>query len=157
MPRRSSISIRDATPDDLEAIIALLAQLHPDYPADRSTAGEILATMLRQPGRSVLVAQASEEVIGTADLLIVANLTHHSRPWAIVENLVVDETARGTGVGRALIEEVVSRADQAGCYMIQLLSLKHRTEAHAFYERNGFEPVAYGLRRYLRGYVATGP
>ena len=39
--------------------------------------------------------------------------------------------------------------------MIQLVSLKHRTAAHTFYGRNGFQPVAHGLRRYLNGYLPT--
>jgi GNAT superfamily N-acetyltransferase len=73
----------------------------------------------------VLVAQAGAGVIATAGLLLVPNLTHHARPWAIVENLVVDETARGQRAGRALIDEIVARAERAGCYMIQLLSLNH--------------------------------
>jgi hypothetical protein len=41
--------------------------------------------------------------------------------------------------------------------MVQLVSLKHRSEAHSFYNQIGFEPVCEGFRRYLNGFVATRP
>ncbi len=118
-------------------------------------ARSVLEAMLSQDGRLVLVAETDGRVSGTADLIISANLTHDASPWAIVENFVVDEQSRRRGLGRSLIDDAVRRAEEAGCYMIQLVPLKHRTHAHAFYARNGFQPVAEGLRRYLNGYVPT--
>lgn len=67
----------------------------------------------------------------------------------IVENVVVDTGARRQGVGQALMDDVLRRARDASCYKIQLLSRKGRSEAHAFYERLGFEASAEGFRRYL--------
>jgi GNAT superfamily N-acetyltransferase len=107
-----------------------------------------MPVILRTPGRTVLVADDGTRLIGTADVLIVPNLTHGGRPWAIVENVVVDWHAQGTGVGTALLTEALRLARDAGCYMLQLLSLNHRTEAHAFYQRLGLEPVAAGFRLY---------
>lgn len=151
-----AIRTRPATLDDLDALVTLLGQLHPDFPTDHGRAYGVLASMLDQPGRTVLVAQAGGTIVGTADLLIVPNLTHDASPWAIVENFVVDQRSRRRGVGRALLVDIFTQADDAGCYMIQLVSLNHRTDAHAFYQRHGFEPLAEGLRKYLNGYYATG-
>jgi GNAT superfamily N-acetyltransferase len=147
--RPGRISVRAATPGDIHPLIGLLSQLHPEHPANSRTARHVLEAVLQQHGRPALLAQADEEVITTADLLLVPNLTHRARPWAIVENLVVDEAARGQGAGRALIDEIVARAERARCYMIQLLSLNHRTAASAFYRHHGFQPVAQGFRCYL--------
>jgi hypothetical protein len=55
----------------------------------------LLRDILGMPGRSLLVAEVDDTVVGTIDLLIVPNVTHGGRPWAIVENLIVDEAARG--------------------------------------------------------------
>jgi ribosomal protein S18 acetylase RimI-like enzyme len=157
MDDASGISVRPANADDLDALVRLLRQLHSDFPTDRDKAEGVLAEMLRQEGRTVLVAVSGAEVVGTADLLLVANLTHAASPWAIVENVVVDRAIRRGGIGRALMTEVLDRATQAGCYMVQLVSLKHRSAAHAFYDQIGFEPVAEGFRRYLNGFVASRP
>jgi GNAT superfamily N-acetyltransferase len=97
------------------------------------------------------VAELEGAVVGTADLLVVPNLTHRGDPWAIVENVVVATAARRRGVGRALLSHAVELARRAGCYKLQLLSMKHRTEAHAFYRSLGIEPVAEGFRIYFDG------
>ena len=143
--------------DDLDAVVKLLGQLHSNFPTDSEKAEGVFAGMLRQGGRTVLVAVSGAEVVGTADLLLVTNLTHAASPWAIVENVVVDSAVRRGGVGRALMAEVLDRATQAGCYMVQLVSLKHRTDAHRFYNGIGFEPMCEGFRRYLNGFVPSGP
>lgn len=145
----SEIEIREARKDDAPALVALLEQLHPRYPGEPRQAARLLTEILHIPRRSLLVATISGTVVGTVDLLIVPNITHGGRPWAIIENLVVDEAARETGVGRALVAEAVSRANHDGCYMLQLLSLLHRHDAHAFYRRLGFTDVAAGFRLYL--------
>jgi GNAT superfamily N-acetyltransferase len=147
--RPDAIAIRTATVGDVDDIARLVAQLHPDHPSDPSRNGEIFREMLRREARHLLVATEAGRVVGTADLLIVDNLSHGGSPWGITENVVVDEGVRSRGVGRALMLEVQQRARAAGCYMIQLVSLKHRRDAHAFYQRVGFDPVAEGFRHYL--------
>ena len=106
-------------------------------------------SILGQDGHFVLVAEVAGEIVGTADLLIVVNLTHELRPWAIVEHLVVATHARRRGIGRALLADAVARAEAAGCYKVQLLSRKERSDAHRFYEAVGFERAADGFRRYF--------
>ncbi len=110
---------------------------------------------MRQSGRTLLVAVDADTVVGTADLMVVPNLTHGGHPWAIVENVVVDEAARGAGVGRAVMTEALRRASAAGCYMVQLVSLRHRRAAHAFYRELGFVAVAEGFRSYFPGFAPT--
>ena len=87
--------------------------------------------------------------MGTADVLIVQNLTHGGASWAIIENVVVDSACQRQGVGSALIDEIVRRCSDAGCYKMQLLSNKQRAQAHDFYRSVGFEAVAEGFRRFL--------
>jgi GNAT superfamily N-acetyltransferase len=163
--------VRVARQGDLEAVLGLLEDLRWDRqsaaPASgalmgasgggpaRAEAGRTWESILAQEGRFVLVAELAGEIVGTADLLIVQNLTHDLRPWAIVEHVVVADrtrsgaSARRRGVGRALLAEAVARAQAAGCYKVQLLSRKDRSDAHRFYRAVGFEPTAEGFRRYL--------
>jgi len=101
------------------------------------------------PGCELLVAEEQGEVIGTAMLVIVPNLSHNALPWAVVENVVVDSGYRRKGIGKLLMDEITARAKEAECYKVQLLSNKSRSEAHQFYLSLGYEASAEGFRLYL--------
>jgi GNAT superfamily N-acetyltransferase len=150
------LDVRRARPADGEALVRLLSQLHPAYRPDPEAAGEVIEAASQDPCRALLVATVDDQTVGTADLVMVPNMTHGGRPWAVVENVVIDEPWRGRGIGRALMDEIDVLTRAAGCYMVQLLSLDHRHDAHAFYASIGFAPVARGFRRYLDGFAPTG-
>jgi GNAT superfamily N-acetyltransferase len=107
------------------------------------------------PGRVLLVAVIDGDVVGTADLVILPNLSHGCRPYAVVENVVVDASSRSRGIGAALFGEIERRTAEAGCYKVELVSLNHRRRAHAFYERIGYSAVGRGFRRYGDGFAPT--
>jgi len=153
---RGPLTIREARPDDLEPLLDLLEELRdgatPGVSWDRAP-GERTAAVFHQVladgRRRFFVAEEGGELVGTADVVIVPNLTHAARPVAFVENVVVTSGRRGNGIGQALMEEVLRAAEEAGCYKVQFLSNKGRTRAHSFYTRLGFEPSSEGFRRYL--------
>ncbi len=89
-------------------------------------------------GQSVLVAEDDGRITGALVLAIIENITHKGTPYAIIENVVVDEAARGQRHGEALMEYAIAEARRAGCYKVSLTSNKRRGEAHRFYERLGF-------------------
>ena len=141
--------IRDAVEDDLEALLALYAQLSPENAATTVEAARPgLRAMLADEGIRLLVVEAEGRVVGTATVVTVPNLTHGGQPWAQVENVVVHEAVRGTGVGRLLMDECVRLAWEAGCYKVQLQSADHREGAHRFYEGLGFAASSVGFRLY---------
>jgi ribosomal protein S18 acetylase RimI-like enzyme len=141
-----AIDVRPATTGDLAAVRTLLAHLQ-DRPGDVAWSSATWGRILGDPNRTVLVAEdRGEFAVGTADVLIVPNLTHDGTPWALVENVVVDPQWRRRGVGRALLKHAVRVADDAGCYKVQLTSSNHRDGAHRFYERLGFTATSTGFR-----------
>lgn len=145
--------MRPARAADLHALLTLYAELADSptraTPIDDPAAPQALADVLADPARHLVVAVLDELIVGTADLLIAKNLTHGARPWGIVENVVVASVSRREGVGRALFEHLLHLAVEADCYKLQLLSGKHRVEAHGFYRAIGFESVAEGFKLYL--------
>jgi len=144
------VSIRTATEADLPRLIELMAQLHPDEPEVEDPSrvehyARVLARMTSQ-GQSVLVAEDDGRIAGALVLAIIENITHKGTPYAIIENMIVDEAARGRRLGAALIEQAIAEARRAGCYKVSLTSNKRRTEAHRFYKRLGFVQTHEGFR-----------
>ncbi len=144
------MSVRRATEADLPRLIELMAQLHSDEPEAEDPSrvedyARVLARMTAQ-GQRVLVAEDDGRIAGALVLAIVENITHKGTPYAIIENVIVDEAARGKRHGEALIEQAVEEARQAGCYKVSLTSNKRRSEAHRFYERLGFAQTHEAFR-----------
>ena len=149
-------TIRLATEGDIPRILELYRQLaittsQAEQRQNRSLddCQRVFAEIGTFPGHELLVAEEDGLVVGTMVLLVVPNISHEARPWAIVENMVVDGKYRRKGIGRLLMEYALARARQAGCYKVQLLSNKKRYEAHQFYQALGFETSAYGFRLYF--------
>lgn len=138
------MTIRLATEADLPRIVELLAQLSPDDPAREDVVSplpynyHLVFREMSQGKQQLLVAEVRKRVVGTLALVIVPNLSHRGTPYAIIENVVVDEKARSRGIGEALIRRAIEEARKAGCYKVSLTSNKQRKDAHRFYERLGF-------------------
>jgi len=136
--------IRLATESDLPRVVELLAQLSPDDPAREDLSSPLpynYHLVFRegvQARQQLLVAESRGKIVGTLVLVVVPNLSHKGTPYAIIENVVVDEKHRSKGIGEALITRAIDEARRAGCYKVSLTSNKRRTEAHRFYERLGF-------------------
>jgi GNAT superfamily N-acetyltransferase len=149
----TGLVIRTALPDDLPHVLYLLDQLREgmgsDTPPEQAEPGriaEVWRTIIGDPRRLFLVTELDGVVVGTADVSIIPNVTHGARPSAFAERVVVNARHRGRGIGGALMEDVIARAESAGCYKVAFLSNKKRERAHAFYRRLGFEPTSEGFR-----------
>jgi GNAT superfamily N-acetyltransferase len=62
----------------------------------------------------------------------------HDEPFGLLEDVHVDESHRGEGVGTALVREIVSVAKKSGCYKLIATSRSSRPRVHDLYERLGF-------------------
>ena len=63
-----------------------------------------------------------------------------------IDDLVVSETERSTGVGKALLDHVKAEARALGRTEVHLDSGMLRQDAHRFYDREGFERLGYHFR-----------
>ena len=66
-----------------------------------------------------------------------------------IDDICVDETARGQGVGRALYEYILDYARTKGCYNVTLNVWNCNPGAMAFYEKLGLTPYRVGMERIL--------
>jgi GNAT superfamily N-acetyltransferase len=135
-------AVRDARPEDAEAMSRLCEQL--GYPAQAGAIPQRLVRLQRDPNVRALVADAGEGPVGLATVHI-RHTINHEAPIAQLTLLVVDESQRSRGVGRALVEEAERWAHAQGCHRIVVTTALQRTGAHAFYERIGYRHTG---RRY---------
>jgi GNAT superfamily N-acetyltransferase len=127
--------LRLATPADASALVPLFAQL--GYPNDAITIERGLIS--RGDLSRVLVAQREERIIGFISIEIVDHIL--SGEVAEIAALVVDETERGNGTGAELVRAAETWAHERGFRQIRVRSNVIRTDAHRFYEREGYAPV----------------
>lgn len=116
----------------LADVLRLLPQLTTTAPP--LTAAHF-ADIVATPGTSVMVARQGGRVVGTLTLVIFSVPTG-VRAW--IEDVVVDEAARGSGLGEALVRAAIERATVAGARTLELTSRPDRTVANRLYQRLGF-------------------
>jgi GNAT superfamily N-acetyltransferase len=130
---------REAGPDDFEDILRLYRQLQPEDPVLRDGSdAAAFAQIVESPGRHLFVLEIEGVVVATTYLNIIPNLTRSASPYAVIENVVVDETARGTGLGKQIMAGTLRAAWDAGCYKAMLLTGSRKSATHAFYRACGF-------------------
>jgi ribosomal protein S18 acetylase RimI-like enzyme len=136
------VSVRVAGPEDADAVAGLLIEFRdwmgygtPPDETVRATVGKLL----EDPGTVYLLAGDQ----GLAQLRFrLSAWTGAEDCW--LEDLFVSESARGTGLGRALIAECIAHARARGCVRIELDVQADNAPALALYERNGFSTTPKG-------------
>jgi ribosomal protein S18 acetylase RimI-like enzyme len=97
-----------------------------------------LDELLAQPGVELLAAVDDGQLLGMLTLVV---YRIPSGVKARIEAVVVDESARGRGVGEALTREAIGRAVAAGAQRVELTSRPAREAANRLYPRLGFERI----------------
>jgi len=86
--------------------------------------------------------------IARAYLYVMTNDLHDA-PFGLLEDVFVAESERGSGLGTALVNEVIAAAREAGCYKLVATSRASRPKVHELYERLGFENYGIEFRMNL--------
>jgi ribosomal protein S18 acetylase RimI-like enzyme len=98
---------------------------------------------------SLLIARDGQKIVGSLTL-VVFPIPTGARAW--IEDVVVDSTARGKGVGEALNREALRIAMERGAVTVDLTSRPSREAANRLYQRIGFEKRDTNVYRYdLKG------
>jgi predicted GNAT family N-acyltransferase len=134
---------REAGPDDFDDILRLYRQLQPEDPIlDDGSDAAAFWQILGSPGLHLFVLEDNGAVVATTYLNVIPNITRSASPYAVIENVVVEETVRGTGLGRQIMASTLRAAWDAGCYKAMLLTGSRQAATHAFYQACGFSPDA---------------
>lgn len=153
--RAGSLTLRDAVPDDLDALMALLA----DDPisaargdvadaADRNRYDAALRAIVDDPSNALVVAvDDSGRVAATFQLTRIPGMSRRGSTRLLVEAVKVRGDLRSSGIGSAMMRWVTDVAAPAlGSTLVQLTSDRERVDAHRFYERLGFVGSHVGFK-----------
>jgi len=133
--RTGTIEITEATVVD-DDLVGAMARLVPQLsnsgsPPDAEALEAIVAS-----DSSVLLIAVSERVIVGALTLVLFRIPTGLRAW--IEDVIVDEAARGRGIGEVLNQAAIERARAAGARTVDLTSRPSREAANRLYQRLGF-------------------
>lgn len=123
-----------ADPELFGSMARLVPQLSTS--ADPLTAYE-LEGIIESPATTLFVARdPGHDIVGALTLAVFRAPTG-VRAW--IEDVVVDESVRGAGIGSALVEAAITEARRAEARTVDLTSRPDRTDANRLYQRLGFE------------------
>jgi ribosomal protein S18 acetylase RimI-like enzyme len=125
--------VREVSPELGLRLRELIAQLSSSA---RAPMEDELESIVASPATRLLVARDEDgTVLGTLTLAVF-RIPTGVRAW--IEDVVVDEAARGRGVGRALTQRALDLARAEGARTVDLTSRPTRAAANALYTRMGF-------------------
>jgi GNAT superfamily N-acetyltransferase len=99
-------------------------------------------------GARMLVVAEHENVVGVALWRLVENTYEGQRLY--IDDLVTDESQRGKGIGKLLVQQLEKRARDIGCDVLVLDSGVQRAAAHKFYFREGMYVASFSFRKSLK-------
>ena len=128
-------AVTEATPELHAALALLLPQLNPTLPPPDM---ERLQHLVADPDVTLLVARDGDQIVGTTTVIV------YTTPFWIkarLDEVVVDQSARGKGVGEELVKAALDLARKRGAQIAELQSGRGpaREAAHRLYERLGFQ------------------
>ena len=133
--------IREALARDLDAMVDLLKQLfaiEDEFAIDEQKQRHGCAALMADHGRSVfLVAEANRSVVGMCSVQITIS-TAEGGMSALVEDMIVDASWRGKGIGSSLLEAAGKWAGDRHCLRMQLLADNRNSPAINFYRSAGW-------------------
>lgn len=136
--------IRPASAADADSLFALVEQLADTYTVERAAFESAFADAVGHPETNVLLVaeRLDGRVVGYA-LMTVARLIYTRDDAAQIQELIVDEEARGSGVGSQLVYAVEDICRSRGISQLAVAS----SRAPAFYDRLDYRSTADFLKK----------
>ncbi len=141
----TGLVVDEATAVDDE-LVAAFADLVPQLSSSAPPGREELAEIVASDASILFVARdGTGSVVGSLTLVLFRVPTG-VRAW--IEDVVVDERVRGSGIGESLVRAALSRARSVGARSVDLTSRPSREAANRLYLRLGFEPRETNVYRW---------
>lgn len=131
--------IRETRTSDLDDLLELYTQLHDNNtPVIDNSLKQLWDNILADENHHIIVGLVNERIISSCVLIVVPNLTHNQRSYALIENVVTHVDYRNNGYATQLLEYAKKIATNENCYKIMLLTGSKKESTLRFYEKSGY-------------------
>tara|TARA_B100001013_G_C24401921_1_gene360408 strand:+ start:96 stop:575 length:480 start_codon:yes stop_codon:yes gene_type:complete len=138
------LNVRELHSDDLQnGFLTTLDALRPTSHADLENITAVFERLQQNPDVIVAVAEIEGQIIGTGTLHLLRKFLYGGSISAQIEDVAVVPEEQHAGIGRAVIDFLLSFAQSAGCYKTMLHC---DDEVMPFYRKFGFHPTTNGMR-----------
>ncbi len=134
--------IGEVKEQDLDELLKLYTYLHDNAMPEHS---ERLLTLWNQivndPNHHIIVAKEDGKIVSSCVCVIIINLTHEQRPYALIENVITDPDYRNKGLATECLNYAKELAIKENCYKMMLLTGSKKQSTLNFYEKAGYNCV----------------
>lgn len=131
--------VREATKDDLDALLNLYLFLHEEsIPEFDKHLEDTWNQIMKDSNHHLIVNEIDGKIVSSCVCVIIANLTRNVRPYAFVENVVTHADYRGNGYAGECLDYAKKIAEEGNCYKMMLLTGSKKPETLHFYEKAGY-------------------
>ena len=143
-----NILYRECNINDFDKILPLFSQLWPERPLNETALKKVFAKGIRSVNQVYLCAVKAGKIVGFSSLTVNNNIWQQGN-LGHIDEIIVDASNRGQGIGKELMHRAFRAARKMGCKKIELDSAHDRTDAHDFYKRIGFKNRALVFSKIL--------
>ncbi len=131
--------VREAGKSDLSNLLELYLQLQGNtMPRLNERLFDLWDSIMEDKNYHIIVAEEQDQILSSCVIVIVQNLTHQQRPYALVENVITDGDHRRRGLATACLNYAREVAKAENCYKIMLMTGSKEDRTLHFYERAGY-------------------
>ncbi len=140
----NGVRTRPATEADRARCFELIERLTGESPTDRWP--EVFSSHLRGERGTVVVAENDDGILGCATVSYNMAIRYGGE-YCELEELIVDESARGLNLGRILVQRTLDDAKRRGCAEMGLYLVPTTEGNRGFYAKLGFEVLGTEMRQ----------
>jgi ribosomal protein S18 acetylase RimI-like enzyme len=146
--RPGAVTVRDAHPDEAALVAELIHELARLEDVDSDLTAQQVRAYQRRGDSGILVAALDDLLVGALTWFVRPGLFHGGR-WGCIDELIVTASARGKGVGDALVGEVLRRFAAQGCREATVSTELDNERAAALYRKHGLVDESLQLEKHF--------
>lgn len=131
--------VREMLSEDFDNLMELYTQLHENkLPEKTDEVVQLWKKILNDKNHHIIVAEENGKIVSSCVCIIIPNLTHNQRPYALIENVVTHKDYRKKGLATSCLNYAKEIALRENCYKLMLLTGSKKQSTLNFYEEAGY-------------------